>query len=545
MGARKQTGGKPTQKNLVDVEAPTDTDGGKHDGALATEPSIEELFPSVRQPIKLIPWKPSKFLMRGIHIFEDKRKKPIHVAKMIGASGIQLVPEEKLKEVSDPYLGDVRTDLSNILLLDPVASPAARYSIGALFEDGFELKFTLASQYDEALKRQLTPEEVQQKIATESQTYFRSLEQLDTWKSDCDVEQLAKDLHGVSLAQGKADGVIQPGILELPKGQLPVLCEILPAEDVGNPVIDAGLTRRLVAIKLELTDEEKKDTNVKDILRADEVVHYVVGIRGLRREAIYQGISPLEPVIQISKALKRIYHLDAPLALVATYITKQLIKVSKENTDDALQSRVNAFMSNLFKSSTWAMAMPDWYEGVDQVHTKVDWPMFDGIENKLATVELSSMGVPKSAMNREQDLNRDIATIQAIQFIRFTRKPAEKAVAKALETQLFNPLFAHLEGKPLKELPLRIEIVRKDPKEGDIDRMFEPLAEKKSEEMTEGDLQQNESKAVPELSMVGASGNDFVRLFNYGEKNPKSMPAVLRIIEHFAESFHKKKSKKV
>lgn len=512
MAGRKKGVSKENQKNVVDVEnTHTNTEKGQHDGALMVQPDIDEMFPSVREKITIKTWKPSKFLKRKI-VSKTTRgvAKNYRYAQMIGASGVQLVPEEKLKEISDPYRSDIRTDLMDILLLDPVGSAAGRYAIGALFEDGFELQFTLASQYSQELKRQMTPEEVRIKLETTQTEYFTILEQLDTWKSDCDIEQLAKDLYGVSLSQGKACGMIQPGILELQKGKLPSLCEILPAEDLGNPIVDEGLTRKIVAVKLQLDDEEKEDVNIKDILRADEMVYHVIGIRGLRREAKYQGVSPLEPVIQISKALKRIYHLDMPLALVAAYIAKQLIKVSKEDTDDALQQRVTNFMSNLFKSSTWAMAMPDWYEGVDVIQSKVDWNMFNGIENKLATVELSALGVPKSAMNREQDLNRDIATIQAIQFVRFTQKPAEKAIAKQLENQVFNPLMAHLAEKNLKDIPLRIKIVPIEPKDGSIDKLFDPLSEKKSEEITDGDLQQNQAKALPEVpdKMIGASGKN-------------------------------------
>ena len=495
-----------TQKNLVNINAPKSEYPGAHNGAIAAEPDIDDLFPSVRQAIRITKYGGSKWLKTKI----VKKYKYVNVIGAAGPLKTELIPEVKLKEVSDPYTGDIRKALTDIILSDPVASPAARYSIGALFEDGFDLKFTLASQFSQQLKRQMTPEEVELSLQTTGAEFFTILEQLDTWKSDCDVEQLAKDLHGVSLAQGKAGGMMLPGILDLDKGQLPKICEIIPADDLGNPIIDSGETRKIVAVKLDLDDEDSQDEDVKDILRADELVYYVTGIRGLRREAKYQGVSPLEPVIQISKALKRVYHLDAPLAMVAAYITKQLIKVSKENLDDALQSRVNLFMSNLFKSTTWAMAMPDWYDGVDTVTPKVDWPMFDGIEQKLATVELSALGVPKSAMNREQDLNRDIATIQAIQFVRFIRKPAEEAIKKVLENQVFNPLMAHLAQKKLSEIPVRIDIVRKIPEGGDIDKLFDQMSEDKSADIDNGNLQQNQSHSLPEiapLNVIGASGD--------------------------------------
>ena len=495
LATRKKTGAKENQKNIVDVEEPENTT--KHfTGESAGSLSSIDPFEDIRQPVKLVKFESkSKFLKMRTWQPKDRRFNPMRVTQVIGASGPQLIPELKLKEITDPLTSTVRTDLTNILLQDPIAAPAARYSIGAIFEDGFDLRFTLASQFSPKLKRQLTQEEIDAQLNQTEEAHFTILEQLATWKDDCDVEQLAKDLHGVSMAQGKAAGMMLPGILDLQTGQLPKICEIVPADDMDNPIIDVGETRKIVALKLDISDDDR-DESTRDLLRADELIYYVIGIRGLRREAKYHGVSPLEPVLQISKSLKRAYHLDAPLALVAAYISKQLIKVAKENTDEALQSRVQTFMTKLFKADTWAMAMPDWYEGVDQIHTKVDFPMFDGIEQKLATSELTALGVPKSAVNREQDLNRDIATIQAIQFVRFVRKPVEEAIKKVLENQIFNPLYAHLAGKPLKELPLRIEIVRRKPEGGDIDVLFDANSQDKAESMDNQDLKQNQTQPM-------------------------------------------------
>ena len=505
--ARKKGPQKPTQKNIVDVKEPKSAEK-QFNGAGAGDLEVQDFFPEIRQPVSITKYDEHSSYLKIKTV--SKNHKNYKYARVLGAAGPQLIPEMKLKEVSDPLLQNVREDLTKILLQDPIAAPAARYSIGAIFEDGFDLKFTLASQFSDQLKRQMTPEEIDLALQTNSAAFFTFLKQLDTWKEDCDVEQLAKDLHGVSLAQGKAAGMMLPGILDLGRGELPKICEIVPADDLDNPIIDVGDTRKVVAVKLDINDKDRdEDEDVRDLLRADELVYYVIGIRGLRREAKYHGVSPLEPVLQISKAIKRSYHLDAPLAMVAAYITKQLVKVSKENLDDALPQRVTNFMTKLFKADTWAMAMPDWYEGVDQIHTKVDWDMFDGVEQKLATAEITGLGVPKSALNREQGLNRDIATIQAIQFVRFIRKPAEGGLKKVLENQVFNPLLAHLAGKKLKEIPVRIEIVRKIPEGGDIDAVFDNQTQEKSQDMTDGNLQQNQAKALPEtavMPVVGAAG---------------------------------------
>ena len=477
-------------RNVKEVKVEKNT-SGEFNGELVTPDNVIMMTEKeIREPITVTSYeKVSRFLKR-------KKVKNYNYTKIVGAAGEELIPIQNLKVISDHYSTDTRTMFTNVLLLDPVSAPAGTYRVGALFEDGFELRLTLASQFDPTLGRELTKDEIQMRLKTTDgyQSYIQILSKLITWKNDVNIEGLAKDLEGVSLAQGKAVGQIIPGIMDLPPQALPIAVEIVDADDVGDPIVDAGLTQKLVAIKLKLDDEDTEEEDVKDILRADEMVYVVRGMRGLRRGSKWHGISPLEPIVQISEALKRYYHLDAPLAMVSSYITKQLLKVKSDNFDKNLQTRVQEFMTKLYKANTWAMAMPDWYDGLDQIKPEVDWDMFNGIEQKLAAVSLAQLGVPKSAVNREQDLNRDIATIQAIQFVRFVRKPAEQLIKNDLESQLFNPLFAHLCGKPLSQIPVRVEVVRKMPENGDIDTLFDPLAQSKNEDMNSGNIMQNQSQ---------------------------------------------------
>lgn len=477
-------------KNIKDVKVEKNKKP-EFNGELVTPDDVIMLTEKeVREPITVKSYdKPSRFLKR-------KNIKKYSYTRIVGAAGEELIPTQNLKVISDHYSSDTRKMFTNVLLLDPVSAPAGTYRVGALFEDGFELRLTLASQFEPTLGRELTKEEIEMRLKTTEgyPIYLQILSKLTTWKNDTNIEGLAKDLEGVSLAQGKAVGQIIPGIMDLQKEQLPIAVEIVDADDVGEPIVDAGLTQKLVAIKLKLDEEDKEDEDVKDILRADEMVYTVRGMRGLRRGSKWHGISPLEPIVQISEALKRYYHLDAPLAMVSSYITKQLLKVKPDNFDKNLQTRVQEFMTKLYKANTWAMAMPDWYDGLDQIKPEVDWDMFDGVEQKLAAVSLAQLGVPKSSQNREQELNRDIATIQAIQFVRFVRKPAEKLIKTDLETQLFNPLLSHLCQKPLSQIPVRIEIVRKVPENGDIDTLFDPLSKEKNDDMNSGNIMQNQSK---------------------------------------------------
>ena len=471
---------------------------GQFNGSAELEWKEQDL----RIPVKVTPYEDRRWL-------KIKQVKDYQYSRVLGASGEIHIPVQNLKVVSDPYEGETRKQFTNLILTDPIAAPAHTYVIGALFEDGFTLELDLASQFDPTVGRYLTPDEITLKMVETTQTYSALLGQLVTWAEKCDIVQLAKDLISVAIPQGKAGAQISPPLLDLEKGKLPTFCEIIPADDLGDPIIDVGLNRILVAVKLN-PDDEDSDEDVKDILRSDELVYMTLGTRGLRRESKYQGVSRLEPILQVSLALKKYYQLHAPLAMISAYIAKQLVKINPEMVDDATALRINTFMSTLFKANTWAMAMPDWYNGVDIVKPEVDWDMFNGIENKLASVELAQLGVPKSSQNREQDLNRDIATIQAIQFVRFTRKPLEEAVMNVLENQLLNPLLSHLAGVPLDTIPVRIKIKRTEP-EVAVDKMFDSLSEQKSLDITNGDLQQNQSQAVPEVqqttSPFGASGS--------------------------------------
>lgn len=489
---------KKTQKNIADVREKKSTKK-TFDGAgtvsVELETELQKEF-DFREPITIDDYdQPSKFLKTKN--VKKKGHEPYNYTRILGAAGEQLIPTSNLKVISDHYSPETRTAFSDLILLDPIAAPASTFRVGSIFEDGFELRLTLASQYDPVLGRELTSEEIQVRLSKET-AYNDALMKLSTWKNDKDIEQVAKDLEGVSLAQGKAVAQIIPGILELLPKKLPIACEIVDADDVGEPIVDSKMTKKLIAIKIRIDEDDQKDENVKDILRADEMVYLVRGPRGLKRGAKWHGVSPMEPVLQISKAIKTYYQLHAPLVMVASYVTKQLLKIKGDAFDANLQTRVQEFMTKLYKATTWAIAMPEWYDSMDEVKPEVDWDMFNGIEQKLAAVELAQLGVPKSSQNREQDLNRDIATIQAIQFVRFVRKPSEELIKRSLERQLFNPLFAHLLGKPLSEIPVRIEIFRKTPKGGDIDTLFDNMSVQKSKDISGGNLNQNQSQTTLE-----------------------------------------------
>jgi len=71
----------------------------------------------------------------------------------------------------------------------------------------------------------------------------------------------------------------------------------------GEPIVDIELTKQIVAVKTKFED--------KKICRADEIVYLTRNKRGYRKEGKFYGTSPLEPILTISKSIKRIYNYES------------------------------------------------------------------------------------------------------------------------------------------------------------------------------------------------------------------------------------------
>lgn len=433
--------------------------------------------------------------------------------RMYGGAGEEGtdIPQPKLKEITDHYKPQTRKFFTEVGLRDHIIAPSLDRRADSIYEDGFDLVLEEAamvpqntstentqSETQNTPTQQATPEAGQQPIANTTPPDMQTaLVKLQTWCEDNDLLHIMRDMDTVEFCQGKAAALITPGLAELQPQELPINIEVITAEDLGNPIVDVGLTRNLVGVRLELDD--------KKVARADEIVYMVAGKQGLRREGKFQGISKLEPVLMVSKIIRRIYDLDFSEAVTSAYITKVLFKVAGQGDESDQDSKIKKLIKDFFTMGKIAFAMSEDVQDIKEVQPKVDWPMLSGIEEKLADLELGLVGVPKSIMNRTQQLNRDTATIQAIQFVRFVRKPAEKHLAETFENQLLNPLFAHLMGKKLSEIPFRVRIKRRMPEEGDIDAAFDGMAQKKNQEITQGSLQQDDA-----ISAFGAAGQELL-----------------------------------
>ena len=423
-------------------------------------------------------------------IFKSKtalyRNKKTRYVSVWAASGHEDIPVTKLKIISDPVTDPTRTMLTTCALSDPLLAPALDRRTDALFEDGFHLELEFASMFDMTENRVLTKEETEAKFKEQIPEFNKILLRLETWKDDANLIQTIRDSDGVSIVQGRAAALVSPGIASLDVGKLPIHVEIIYTEDLGQPIVDVGLTRKLVAVQTHFED--------KKICRGDEIIYITRGKKGLRKSDKFYGTPLFEPILTISKQIKRIYNYNLPEALVAAYVTKVLFTFASEGSEDDQKNRITKFINDFLTDGKLAFGMNQAIEKVQPIGITVDWDMLNGAENKLADAELAVVGVPKSMLNREHNLNRDIATIEAIQFVKFVRKPDEKVMSEAYQNQLFNPLFSHLMQKPLSEIPVRVKMVRNKPEGSDLDSIYEnKLALQKESEINAENLEQKDA----------------------------------------------------
>ena len=379
--------------------------------------------------------------------------------------------------MSDPIDEETRQALTECALSDPNLSPALNRLTESLFENGFHLELEPKNKTSDGLE-----------------LYQKPLETLYTWTQNKQLLEIMRDSRLVSFVQGRNATMMLPGILELPVGGLPEIVETVFADDLGEVLVDVSTTRNIVAVATKL--EGKK------FCRADEMVYVVDGVKkGLRRDGRYYGIPQIESILVISQILKRIYNYDAAQAVTAAYMGKILFQVSNEGDTEELKGRTEKLMQDYTKTGSVAFAT---FDNVvpTTVENTISWQTITTIEDNLARLQLSVTGVPSSMMNREQNLNRDLATIQAIQFIKFVRKPAEKLISKFFEDQMLTPLLAHLTNKTVSELPVRVKI--KSNLEEELQTLSDPVADKQQVELQETPIETTQNTP----NVFGAAGNN-------------------------------------
>lgn len=470
---------------------------------IGADAALEEAEKSVRLPFETIELESvsNEFIKRR-PVINNKQERCVLIA---GAAGPEVIPERKLKAISDIYSPGTRQSYNDNASSNWLIAAAIDRRSSSIFEYGFDLELVLTNTYGPE-GDPLDDASIKAKLAEVKKQYGPIVNRLRAWKEEKEIETLVQDMSGASYTHGRGVALISPGIMELQPGQLPYMVEILNEDDIAEPIIDVGLTRKLVGLRTNFED--------KKVCRADELIYMVRGKKYLRKEGKFWGTSLLESIMIISKAIKRIYNYNIDESIIAAYVTKVIFGVNPEGGDENLQNDIKTFLEDYMKNGKYAYAYNSMaINDVKQVAVKVDWPMLDGAERKLSNAALTILGVPRSMMNMEHNLNRDIATIEAIQFKKFIVKPDERMNSSVLENQLFNMLFAHLVGSPLVEIPARINIIAKKPDPGSLDTLYEDkLAQQKESEINSQQIQQPGA-----TSPFGAAGPEGFRVTSLGD----------------------------
>jgi len=424
--------------------------------------------------------------------------------KLIGASGMETAQVNKLKVMTDPYTHQTRKEMIECAYTDAILSPSFERRKDAQFEDGFYLDLELKMTRDPNTDALLTPEQSKMLLDAERPKFLAVLNRLRQWTDSKNLEEIMDEFTVHEIDQGRCVAFFFPGILELTElssndilGQqpkrLPSTLEIVPVEDLKEPIVDTSTGNRVVGVNTDwpLADHEDR----KRIIRKDEMVYGVRRNWMLRKDSRFYGSSTLEPVLVISKALKRMYNFDIPDAVVASYIAKIIFKFQNPRVSSA---DITNMITSYLKSGKKAFGTNQQID-VMPVTNKVDTAAIQALEKILTDTIGAVLGVPKSMLNREHNLNRDIATIEAIQFIKFVRKPDERHVSKVFEDQLLNPLFAYLLGQDMDKIPVKVVIKPNKT----IDEILDNLMEQKQEEINRGAVQQPASTSV-----FGAASED-------------------------------------
>lgn len=425
-----------------------------------------------------------------------------------------------IKEMIDPYDSTTRKDFSEIALNNAIIAPGLERRSQALYEDDFELfleekdaetqeESETSGTGQELSKAQqqsqgnIETEAVQKTIAPELENKFaESFKQLKSWTKEKSINLLRqmKTANHISIVQGRHCVNIFPPISQLQENKLPDILKTISPEDMKHPLVDTKLTWSMVALRVELGS--------KQFLLPDEMVYITRRDDGLRKDSAYYGASTLEPIITAGRTFNRILNHNIPKIAIAAWMQKLIIQVMTRGGEAEQLAQLTAFANGILSkqndilclnAGTIATAVP----------IKIETDAIKFAYDNLIDVICLNIGVTKSMIFRENNLTRDIATVQEIAFIKYIRKPDEKIIAEAFETQLLNPLLAHLEGVTVDELPVRVRIRRIEEKKSAFEAKQEDknvtdqqnLQDNKEKDMKDGDMKQKDAKTP----IVGAS----------------------------------------
>ena len=471
-----------------------------------------------------VPQKKSAFSHTDI-LEEMQRRYPQHFMP-------RPIPASNIREAIDPYGFAVRNQFTNAAREDPTLGPALRKRKNAFFRNGFTLELEVKDKRSLTTNQTMTDDELAT-FSTQIYTkYHLVLRQLETWMINPHIGLLKNMKRGFysAVVQGRYLVQFAPALSILEPGALPLFMKALSAEETHNVVIDK-FTAQIVACRINSLD------NDKFMLLPDEFVYGYINDDTLTKYETLYGRADLEPVIQASRTNKFIISEAYPNAVIAGYMPKVIGQIPVEGRPEQKQKileerakamddpSINAF---LFEASE--------HTKVESYPQTVNQTMISDIRRDLDEVMLGGVGSTKAQISRTEGLTRDNATIQEIENERNVVTPDEEVHSEFFETQLLNPLFAHLVGVPEEYLDARI-VIRRIPDKEDVLKKYnsigekgggakegqpagpegrqENLVEQKEEDIAAGALHQRD-----ETTALGASGNTVDKLTDLASNPP-------------------------
>lgn len=401
-----------------------------------------------------------------------KYKIPVAV-KTIGAYGesaigkTEIIPLDvlRIRMMVDPYNFSLRRWLSDMVFQDPTLSPGLQKRVKSFFADDFTLGLELKSMVNPQTGDPYLPEEAQAMLDVQKQQFLKYVMQLETWRKRPEIDILDKMKRSLisAIDQGRALNLIQPKPADLAPGALPISVRNITWENTGQVYVDSTFWQ-ILGVRLFFIN--------KDMATPDEMVYILGKNWGLRWLSDFYGASELEPFMQLSRINRKLLNYDIAKAIEAGYITKMILQADILGSPQSKQDQLGKLSQSFVAQNSDVMAV-EYGVTVTPVEVKVDSAMLELNAKMVDDRLISAIGATRTQMQRLDGLNRDIATISEIENIRDVRTPDEMLIKTAFETQLFDPLLAHLAGVSVDELPVRVTINRIQPKDETIKTQFD------------------------------------------------------------------------
>lgn len=460
---------------------------------------------TLREDVKL---KELDSIPRGFktgYFLHPKSKKKFRAIKTLGSAGeIKPIDVLTVREMTDPYNFSIRRWFTDSAYGDPTLTDALNNRSNSFLSDGFTFELELASMlvtetdiFGQTKQRVLNPMEAQQMTLQYQQQYAGYVQLLFDWgkKQNIDLLFKMKRSHISTIVQGRSLTLILPKITELGPGELPVSLRVVTWQDTGQVIVDT-LYWMILAVRTFFIN--------KNICLPEEMVYITGKNWGLRRESDFYGASEFEAIIQLSRINKKVLNYDLSKAAEAGYITKLILSLATEGTQDQRRDQVQDIVNKILEQGSDVIGL-EMGATVTPVPITVDSPMLEMIIKILDDRLISAAGSTKAQMGRTENLNRDTATIMEVENIRMVRTPDEMLIKTGFEQQLLNPLLAHLLGTTVDQMPVRIVIKRVTPTDEIVDNTLETkLAEIKLPSAATDTQAAGKTSGTPQLGQKDA-----------------------------------------